>query len=156
MFIILCRQILSVVTHRRTYVDVVYYFILFYIVRMGYLLSVCVCVGFAFAGLRARVCAWKVSRTMEANKLQETVHSRRGRCVKDSVGRMCALVEFRRRKSRSHTARRKWLIAAASYLSRRRVFLGILSIRPRSVADILENNNMILFYYIRRNVNRIV
>jgi hypothetical protein len=77
--------------------------------------------------------------------------SYRRRCARAAGGAWktrsaeCARVEFRRRrKSRSHTARRKWLIAAAAaarYLSRRRrVFRRILSIRSRSVADILENN----------------
>lgn len=46
--------------YRRIPTSTSYITLLFYIVRMGYLSSVCVCVGFAFAGLRARVCVKSV------------------------------------------------------------------------------------------------
>jgi len=137
--------------YRRIPTSTSYITLLFYIVRMGYLSSVCVC----------RFCFRRSTRACVREKCQEQWRqiSYRRRCARAAGGAWktrsaeCARVEFRRRKSRSHTARRKWLIAAAGYLSRRRVFHGILSIRSRSVADILENNSMILF---RRNVNRTV
>lgn len=175
MFIILCilyyytlrrHTYMGIPTSSSSYITLLFYSIIGIptcISCVWVIYCVCVCVGFAFARLRARVC---VREKCQEQWRRISYRRRRARAAGGAWktrSAECARVEFRRRKSRSHTARRKWLIAAASYLSRRRVFHGILSIRPRSVADILENNNLLhtteyAWYYrtIRRNVNRIV
>jgi len=150
---------------RHTYTSSSY--ITHFIVLCGYTCVLCVWVIYWVC----RFCFRRFTGVCVREKCQEQWRqiSYRRRCDRAAGGAWktrsaeCARVEFRRRKSRSHTARRKWLIAAASYLSRRRVFHGILSIRSRSVADILENNNLhytmeyVWYYYtVRRNVNRIV